>query len=62
MLLERKVCGKRGERKDRGKGGGGVRPRGEVHLVKEKEGGERINEGVRERQGGENERPAVLNI
>ncbi len=45
-----KVRGKKAERKDGG-----------VHLMKEREGGERINEGVRERQGGKNARPAVLN-
>lgn len=48
-----KVRGKRAERKDRGGRW--------VHLMKEREGGERINEGVRERQGGKNARPAVLN-
>jgi len=45
------------KRKDRGWGVRG----GAVHLMKEREGGERINEGVRERQGGKNARPAVLN-
>lgn len=45
------VRGKRAERKDRERGG--------VYLMKERVGGERINEGVRERQGGKN--AAVLN-
>lgn len=54
-----KVRGKKAERKDR-EGGGGLLEGG-VHFMKEREGGERINEGVRERQGGKNARPAVLN-
>lgn len=44
------------EGKESGKEGQGKRG---VYLMKERVGGERINEGVRERQGGKN--AAVLN-
>lgn len=54
-----KVRGRRPERKDRGREEGGEKEG--VKLMKEREGGERINEGVKERQGGKNARPAVLN-